>query len=91
MYVFDGGTGRGEKGKAAGMISYLGKSLILLGIMLIIVGILFMLGAKIQWLGRLPGDIVIHKKHFTFYFPIATSILISIILTLIFFLLFRHK
>jgi hypothetical protein len=66
----------------------LGKLLILLGVFIILVGLFLLLGEKIPWIGRLPGDIVIRRKNFTFYFPIVTSILISIILTL-FFMLFR--
>jgi uncharacterized membrane protein YkgB len=62
----------------------LGKMLILLGVVIIIVGLLLLVGEKIPWIGRLPGDIIIRKKNFTFYFPLATSILISIILTLLF-------
>jgi hypothetical protein len=66
----------------------LGKMLILLGVFIILIGILLVIGEKIPWIGRLPGDIIIRKKNFTLYFPIVTSILISIILTL-FFTLFR--
>jgi len=62
----------------------LGKLLILLGVFIILMGLLLLLGEKIPWIGRLPGDILIKKEKFTFYFPIATSILISIILTLLF-------
>jgi len=62
----------------------LGKMLILLGVFIILVGLLLLIGEKIPWIGRLPGDIIIKKKNFTFYFPIVTSILISIILTLLF-------
>lgn len=61
-----------------------GKMLILLGIFIILVGLLLMAGDKIPWLGKLPGDIIIRKKNFTFYFPLATCILISLILTLVF-------
>lgn len=64
--------------------SPLGKMLILLGVFIIAVGILLLVGEKIPWMGRLPGDIIIRKKNFTFYFPIVTSILISILLTLLF-------
>jgi len=67
----------------------LGKLLILLGVFIILIGVLLLLGEKIPWVGRLPGDIIIRKKNFTFYFPLATSILISIILTL-FFWIFRR-
>jgi len=62
----------------------LGKMLILLGVFIILMGLFFLLGEKIPWIGRLPGDIIIRKKNFTFYFPIVTSIIISIILTLLF-------
>ena len=62
----------------------LGKMLILLGVFIILIGLLLLIGEKIPWIGRLPGDIIIRKKNFTFYFPIVTSILISIILTLLF-------
>jgi hypothetical protein len=62
----------------------IGKMLILLGVFIILMGLLLLLGEKIPWIGRLPGDIIIRKKNFTFYFPLATSILISIILTLLF-------
>jgi len=61
-----------------------GKMLILLGVFIILMGLLLLLGEKIPWIGRLPGDIIIRKKNFTFYFPLVTSILISIILTLLF-------
>jgi len=66
----------------------LGKMLILLGVFIILIGLLLLVGEKIPWVGRLPGDIIIRRKNFTFYFPIVTSILISIILTLLF-MLFR--
>ncbi len=68
----------------------LGKMLILLGVFIILIGILLVIGEKIPWIGRLPGDIIIRKKNFTFYFPIVTSILISILLTLLF-ALFRKQ
>jgi hypothetical protein len=62
----------------------LGKMLILLGVFIILVGVLLLVGDKLPWIGKLPGDILIKKEKFTFYFPITTSILISIILTLLF-------
>ena len=60
----------------------LGKNLIMMGIVLIIIGIIITLGAKLG-IGKLPGDILIKRGNMTFYFPIATSILLSIILTLL--------
>lgn len=61
----------------------IGKTLIVFGIILILVGLFFILVNKIPFLGRLPGDIHIQKKNFTFYFPLTTSIILSIILSLI--------
>jgi len=62
----------------------IGKMFIILGILLIIAGIAFLLGDKIPFIGKLPGDIMIKKERFSFYFPITTSIIISIILTILF-------
>ena len=62
----------------------LGKMLILVGIFIVAIGVLLLVGEKIPWLGKLPGDIVIKKEKFTFYFPITTSIMISVLLTLLF-------
>lgn len=62
----------------------LGKLLILLGAALVLAGILVLLGGRLHLpLGRLPGDILYRGKNTTFYFPLATSILLSLLLTLI--------
>ena len=61
-----------------------GKMLIVLGIILVVIGLAFAYGPKIPWLGKLPGDISIKKDNFSFYFPITTSIIISVILTILF-------
>ena len=60
-----------------------GRLLMFAGAALLILGALFTLGARLPWLGRLPGDIVIERPNFRFYFPITTSIVISVILSLI--------
>ena len=60
-----------------------GKYLILFGIIMVIIGALLVVSPRIPWLGRLPGDILVRKKNFTFYFPLATSIILSVILTLL--------
>ncbi len=65
----------------------LGKSLIIAGLLIAMIGALITLSGKIPWLGRLPGDIFIKKESFTAYLPLATSILLSIFLSLIFWLL----
>ncbi len=70
-------------------MSDLARILIFLGVILVVAGLALLLLPKIPGLGRLPGDIVIKREHFTFYFPLATSILISVILSLIFWLLRR--
>jgi hypothetical protein len=62
----------------------LGKILIICGIVLVVIGLILILGEKIPWLGRLPGDIYIKRDKFTFYFPLMTSIIISLLLTLLF-------
>ena len=64
----------------------MGKLLILFGVILIVVGMLLEFGHRIPFVGRLPGDIVIENKNVRFYFPIVTSIVISIVLTLIIFI-----
>ena len=71
-------------------IGLLGKILILFGAVLIVFGLLFTVGGKFPWLGKLPGDIYIQKKGVTIFFPITTSILISIILSVIVVLLRRR-
>ncbi len=62
----------------------IGKILIITGIILIVIGIILNISGKIPFIGRLPGDIYIKKDNFSFYFPITTCIIISIVLTLIF-------
>lgn len=59
------------------------KLLITLGIILVIIGVIWHFGARWIPLGRLPGDVVVEKENFKFYFPIVTCIVISIVLSLI--------
>ncbi len=61
----------------------LGKMLIVMGLVIVGIGFLLTFSGKIPWLGRLPGDIFIRRGNFSFYFPLATSIILSIILTLL--------
>ena len=65
----------------------IGKSLIVFGLIIAAIGVVLTFAGKIPWLGRLPGDIYVKRDNFTFYFPLATSILISVILSLILWLL----
>jgi hypothetical protein len=69
--------------------SQLGKFLVIFGVLLVAVGLLLMAGAKFSFfgLGRLPGDIVYKGKHVTFYFPVVTWLLLSAVLTLVFWLI----
>ncbi|HSR11658.1 MAG TPA: DUF2905 domain-containing protein [Thermodesulfobacteriota bacterium] len=66
-----------------------GKILLVIGIVIALAGLAFMFGGKVPWLGRLPGDITLKGKNYTFYFPLATSIVVSIILSVIFYLINR--
>ncbi|MCL1925983.1 MAG: DUF2905 domain-containing protein [Syntrophorhabdaceae bacterium] len=58
--------------------------LIFAGIVISVAGALILLLDKAGFVGRLPGDIVVSRKNFTFYFPFATSILVSVVLSLLF-------
>jgi hypothetical protein len=69
----------------------IGKLLIFFGIIMILLGLVFTFAGKIPHLGGLPGDIEIHTKRVHFYFPIVTSLLISLVLTVIINLIVRHK
>jgi hypothetical protein len=64
--------------------SQLGKFLIIAGVLLVAVGLLLTAGAKFGHLGRLPGDIVYKGKNVQFYFPVVTCLLLSAVLTLVF-------
>lgn len=59
------------------------KVLMLSGVFLVAIGGLLYAGGKLTGLGRLPGDIIIQKGNFTFYFPVVTCIVLSLILTLV--------
>lgn len=67
-----------------------GKFLVTIGITIVIIGLVLLWGPKIPFLGKLPGDIYIRRGNVGFYFPLATCILISVILTLIFTFLRRR-
>ncbi len=69
--------------------SEMGKMLVLFGIFLVLAGILMILVPKLSQLPRLPGDILIRRGNFTFYFPLVTCLLLSLILTLVLNLLRR--
>ncbi|RII25937.1 MAG: DUF2905 domain-containing protein [Geobacter sp.] len=70
-------------------MSEFGRQLIVIGLIVVAVGVVFSFSDRIPWLGRLPGDISIKRENFSFYFPLATSILLSLVLSLILWLLRR--
>jgi hypothetical protein len=67
-------------------MSGLGKMLIVFGVIMALAGVVLLLAPKIPWLGKLPGDITYQGKGFTFYFPLSTCILLSILFSLILYL-----
>jgi hypothetical protein len=71
--------------------SGVGKILIYTGIFLIIAGLVIYFYPKIPFFGKLPGDIYIKRENFSFYFPIMTSVIVSIVLTAVIYLLSRFK
>jgi len=66
-----------------------GRSLIYLGLFLVLIGLLLSFSGRIPWLGHLPGDIYIHRGRFSFYFPLTTCLLISVLITLVMYLFRR--
>ena len=64
-------------------MSDLGRALIVLGLVLAATVVVLSFAGRVPWLGRLPGDIQLQRGSWTFYFPLATSILLSVVLTLI--------
>lgn len=68
-----------------------GKVIMLIGMVIVIIGFLLTFSDKLPFqLGRLPGDIIIKKEGFTFYFPLTTSILVSVVLSLLFYLFGKY-
>jgi cell division protein FtsW (lipid II flippase) len=69
----------------------MGKLLIIIGIVFIVAGIIVMYSDKIPYLGKLPGDIQVERENFKFYFPVMTSIILSILISLILYFINRWK
>ena len=67
----------------------LGKSLIILGLVIVVIGVVVTFAGKTEWLGRLPGDINIRRENFSFHFPITTCLILSAIISFILWLLRR--
>ena len=70
-------------------MSGFGRSLIFLGLVIVLAGIIVSLAGKFPWLGRLPGDISIKRENFSLYFPLATCLLISALFSVIMWLFRR--
>lgn len=68
----------------------IGRTLVIVGLVLVVVGVLLSLVGRVPWLGRLPGDIHIQRDNWTFYFPLTTSIVLSVVLSLLFWLFGRR-
>jgi hypothetical protein len=65
-------------------MSELGKLLVIFGVLMVLIGLTLWSGFGAGWLGRLPGDIRIERGNSTFYFPIVTCIIISVVLSILF-------
>jgi len=74
-------------------MSYIGKMLVFCGLIITFLGLAVLTFSKIKitFLGRLPGDIIIHKKNFFFYFPLATSIIVSLLLSFIIYIVYLFR
>jgi hypothetical protein len=68
----------------------LGKMLLVMGLVVALVGVVLMLAGRVPGLGRLPGDIYVERGNWSFYFPLMTSIVVSVLLTLLFWLFGRR-
>ena len=73
-----------------GPMGDLGRALVLIGGLLILFGASLLLLPRLPWVGRMPGDIVVHRENFTFYFPVVTSIVVSVVLSLLLNLFWRR-
>ncbi len=67
------------------------KVIIIIGVVLILVGLAILVLPRLPFVGKLPGDILIKKENYTFYFPLATSIVISIIISLVLFIINKFR
>jgi hypothetical protein len=70
-------------------MSELGRLLLVAGLMLVAVGLLLLVGPRIPWIGRLPGDLYFRRGNVVFYFPLTTAIIVSLIATIVLSLLRR--
>ena len=71
-------------------ISDLGRMLIVMGVVIAVVGVVLLLAGRVSGIGRLPGDIYVERGNWSFYFPLGTSIVLSLLLTLVLWILGRR-
>lgn len=71
-------------------VNDIGRLLVVFGVLIALAGVALLLLGRVPWLGRLPGDIHIERGNWTFYFPLATSLLLSVVLTLILWIIGRR-
>jgi hypothetical protein len=69
----------------------MGKLLIIIGCVLVVIGVIMSYSDRIPFLGKLPGDISVERQNFKLYFPLTTSIILSILLTLVLYLINRFR
>ena len=72
------------------MAGDIGKIIIFIGLLLVVIGFVWMVGNKLPFIGKLPGDIAIERKNYSFYFPVTTCIIISIILSFILWFFYKR-
>ncbi|MFL5642396.1 MAG: DUF2905 domain-containing protein [Chloroflexota bacterium] len=69
----------------------LGRALVVIGLFITVLGAIMLLSPRVPWLGRLPGDIVIHRDDLTIYIPITTMLIVSVVLSVVLNLIGRGR
>jgi hypothetical protein len=68
----------------------LGRTLVVIGLLIVAIGVVIVLAGRIPWFGRLPGDIHVQRENWSFYFPLTTAIVVSVVLSLLLYLFGRR-
>ena len=71
-------------------LSSMGRTVLLVGLLIAAVGVFMLLAGRLPFLGRLPGDIAVQRGSWSFYFPLATSVIVSLVLTVVLNVFFRR-
>jgi hypothetical protein len=71
-------------------VTDVGRALVVLGIVLVVLGVLIVVAGRVPWIGRLPGDIHVRRDGWSFYFPLTTSILVSLLISIVLYLVGRR-